>query len=149
MDYRIKSIALGFAFVALAASLSLSAPLLETKLAPNDTVFNDTNTVTKTVKNYPAKAVGYTFNMAEAATNALTVTLTRIKTLVDRDNGTNAPAVLTWTNTHVIATINTTNAASAIATGTITDTLYTEKDDSIAYANDVVEDGILTIQWEY
>jgi len=131
----------------LAATTLLAAPLLETRLERNETVFNDATTVTKTAKNFPAKAVSYTLNTAEAATNALTITVTRIKTLVDRDAA--GPNVTTWTNTHVIATINTTNAAGAIDTGSITDTFYTEKDDSIAYANDVVTNGILTIQWEY
>jgi hypothetical protein len=143
------SLALGCGIVAIAASLALAAPILETTVAHNDTLFNDTNSVTKTVNRYPAKAIGYTFNTAEAATNSLVITLTRIKTLVDRDNGASPPVVLTWTNTHVIATILTTNTAGAIDTGTITDTLYTDKNDSITYTNTVVEDGILTIDWEY
>ena len=147
MNTRILSMALGFGIVALAATLSLAAPLLETKIAHDHTVFNDTNSVTKTVNNYPAKAIGYTYNVGTAASNTCTITLTRIKTLVNR--AASGPVVLIWTNTHVLATLNLTNTASAIHTGTITDTLYTEKNDSITYTNTVVDDGVLTIQWEY
>ena len=149
MSAKFKGFCLGALLLGCSALCSLSAPDLQTTVVHNDTIFNDTNSVTKVQGNHNVKAVGYTFNTAEAATNSLTLTVTRIKTLIDRDNGTNAPAVLTWTNTHVIATILTTNTAGAIDTGSITDTFYIEEDDSITYTNTVVEDGILTIDWQY
>jgi histidine ammonia-lyase len=141
---------LGAILLGATALLAVSAPPLQTTIAHNDTVFNNTNSVTKTVGNHQAKAVSYTYDLAEIfQTNTLTITATRIKTLVDRSS-TNAPAVLTWTNTHVIATILTTNnSGSALFTGSIADTFYTQEGDSITYSNDIATNAILTLEWQY
>jgi len=146
--HKVKGFLLGALLLGVSALCSLGAGPVQTTVVHNDTIFNDTNSVTKTQGNYVVKAVGYTYNIAEAATNTLTVTATRIKTLVDRDTG-GAPVVLTWTNTHTIATISTTNATGAIETGSISDTFYVQKGDSVTYANTVVEDGVLTIDWQH
>jgi len=139
---------LGVLIASLVAASVWAAPREATTLTHVDTTFAATNNVVADVVAFPAKLVGYTLNSAEAATNALTITLTRINTLVDRST-TNAPTVTTWTNTYTLATINTTNAAGALDSGSISDSLYTVNGDSITYTNSVITDGILTLDWQY
>ena len=140
---------LGAIFAGIGILCAQSAPDIQTSVAHSEVIFNDTNSVSVTTRDARVKAIGYTFDVAEAATNSLSIIVTRVNTLVDRDNGTNAPAVLTWTNTHTIATILTTNTASALHTGSISDTLYLHRGDMLTYTNTVVEDGLLTVDWQY
>jgi hypothetical protein len=153
MNPRLLSVFFAVAWICLVTLSAIGAPREATTVQHEDTVFNNTNLVTKTdVTVFPAKPIGYTWNIADTSnTNILTITVTRIDTVVDRNvASTNAPVVLTWTNTHTIATITTTNnSGSALFTGAISDTFYTRGQDSITFSNDVCTNGIFTLDWQY
>lgn len=153
MNPRILSFMLGVGIASFAALLATAAPREATTVEHEDTVFNNTNLVTKTIAPvFPAKPIGYTWNIADTSeTNTLTITVTRIDTLIDRSvASTNPPVVLTWTNTHTVAAILTTNnSGSALFTGAISDTFYTKGEDSITYSNSVATNGIFTLDWQY